>query len=68
MSKAIRNFIIGMGSVLDLRPVDDVQAEIARRRRRGSDFEAMQHDWEMVGRDMRKAIDRFERDRPQHCG
>jgi len=67
MSKAIRNFIIGMGSVLDLRPVDDVHAEIARRRRR-SDFEALQHDWEMVGRDMRKAIDRFERDRPQHCG
>jgi len=68
MSKAIRNFIIGMGSVLDLRPIDDVQAELARRRRITSDHKALERDWKMVGTDLRKAIDRFERDHAQRCG
>ena len=37
MSNAIRNFIIGMGSVLDLRPVEDVEAELGRLRRTATD-------------------------------
>lgn len=68
MSKAIRNFIIGMGSVLDLRPVDDVEAELGRPRRTATDRQALEQDWKMVGDDLRRAINRYERDRARHCG
>lgn len=68
MSNAIRNFIIGMGSVLDLRPVEDVEAELGRLRRTATDRQALEQDWKMVGDDLWRAINRYERDRSRRCG
>lgn len=63
MTKRIKNFLYGMGSVLELRPVDDVEAEIARLRQVPNDRAALERDVRAVGQDMRKAMKRFEDDR-----
>jgi len=60
MTKRIRNFLYGMGGVLDLLPADDVETEIARLRQARDDRAALERDWRAVGSDMRKAMRRFE--------
>lgn len=69
MTKRIKSFFYGVGSVLDLRPADDVRAEIARRRRHGSDRAALERDWKMIGSDVRVAMRRLEQeDQIARCG
>ncbi len=69
MTRRIRSFLYGMGSVVDLRPADDVHAEIARRRRHSSDRAALERDWKMIGSDVRVAMRRLEdEDQVARCG
>lgn len=69
MTRRIKSFLYGMGSVVDLRPADDVHAEIARRQRQSSDRAALERDWKMIGSDVRVAIRRLEEeDQKAHCG
>lgn len=69
MTKRIKSFLYGLGSVMDLRPADDVHAEIARRRRHGSDRAALERDWRMIGSDVRVAMRRLEqKNKKASCG
>ena len=55
MSKTIRNFLRGVGSVLELLPPpheSNVGAEFLSR----TDAEALGGDWERVGEDLRRSM------------
>lgn len=60
MTRRIRSFFYGVGSVMDLSPADDAHAEIARRRRHTTDRAALERDWKMIGSDVRVAMRRLE--------
>lgn len=58
MTKRIKAMLRGIGSVVDVLP--NSGDRLKRVRSYKSDADALRHDWEKVGRDMRQAIHQYE--------
>lgn len=56
--KTVRNFLRGMGSIVEIYPTRrNYDKLIVKVRRHETDLEALRSDWERIGQDMQRAID-----------
>lgn len=67
MTRKIKSFVYGMGSVLDLRPSSELEEEIVRLRQYQKDRDALERDWHMVGNDIFRSMRRFEKEERVIC-
>ena len=65
---AMQSFFQGVASIFSfgrVRLFDDIEAELDRIHPFASDADAIRHDFENVGRDIQKAILKYEQQRTQ---
>jgi hypothetical protein len=59
MTKHLKNFVKGVGSVLDIAPSE----HFSRRIPKGSDADRLQGDLQRIGQDMYRSMDKLTRGR-----